>query len=42
MEWGKLSLIKETRKRIFNGGKKRGGERENVKLTLIIFDSRKE
>ena len=38
MEWGKLSLIKEARKRLFSGGKKGGGERKNMKLTLITFD----
>ena len=42
MEWGKLSLIKETRKQLFNGGEKGRGERDNVKLDLITFDSRKE
>ena len=36
-EWGKLSLIKEASKRFFSGGKKGGGERKNLKLTLITF-----
>ena len=42
-KWNGASyLIKEARKRLFNGGEKGGGERENVKLTLITFDSKKE
>ena len=42
MEWGKLSVIKEARKSIFNGGEKGGGKKEKVKLTLITFGLRKE
>ena len=37
MEQGKLSLIKEARISLFNGGEKGGGERENMKLTLHIW-----
>ena len=33
MEWLKLSLIKETSKRLFSGGKKGGSKRKHMKLT---------
>ena len=32
MEWGKLSLIKEASKRLFSGGKNRGGEIKTRRL----------
>ena len=35
-------LSSEARKSFFNGGEKEGGEREKVKLILIIFGLRRE
>ena len=42
MEWGKLSFIKEARKRFSVEKTKRVGEREKGKLTLFTFGLRRQ